>query len=532
MNTKNKKAFTLVEMVVVVTILAILSTVGFVSYSSYLTWIRDTSRISNMESISNWLELYRAKYSLPLPEDKVEIKVNWSLIAYQWYAWANVLESIDFSNGWKDPKNDTYYSYYLTKNKKYFQIMWFLEDKESLAPTSLQSALSSNPGESIIDYSESFPMVNWNKLGLLTSSSNTPIQELSDIKDAWKIELDTTNSWTIYSMHTSEWVVSTFTWYILANKIVTLSEKSLYWPPKSCPEWFIASRWNSAFNQEWFCVAQYEMSYDETTASDIVMWLSRNGRKYNESKTLVSMTNRLPVTELTQSEAIYECSKLWKWYHLITNNEWMSIARQIEFNPENWSTWEVWDWFIPNWVTLNVDGHWCDWYQWDSNWDWMTLWAWITWSDCSWTNRNRLKLSNWVYIYDLAWNMWEHVNGANTLDWTDYNTMNANACWSWWTNSWDTYSYKNWELDTYPECEFKNWYSSTNIWPIIKGLNNTHGLWNIYSYKENDSITDRIFARGSGVSGANYTGIFSLDLDRYEGTKGSYLGFRCAYIKK
>lgn len=98
-------AFTLVELIVVVTILAVLATIGFVSYSSYLTWVRDTNRISQLVSISDGLELYSTRNNLPLPDDYIEIKINGNLIAYQGKVWANVLETIDFSKWWVDPKD-------------------------------------------------------------------------------------------------------------------------------------------------------------------------------------------------------------------------------------------------------------------------------------------------------------------------------------------------------------------------------------------------------------------------------------------
>jgi len=113
-------AFTLVELIVVVTILAILATIWFVSYSSYLIWVRDTNRIAQMTSLSDWLNLYSMRNDLPIPEDNVEISVNSNLIAYQGYAGANILETINFDKWWVDPRDNTYFSYYLTRDRKYF----------------------------------------------------------------------------------------------------------------------------------------------------------------------------------------------------------------------------------------------------------------------------------------------------------------------------------------------------------------------------------------------------------------------------
>ena len=214
-----KKAFTLVELIVVVTILAILSTIGFVSYSSYLTWVRDTNRISNMKAISDWLELYRTKYSLPLPENKVEIKSNNTLIARQWYAWANVLESIEFSNWWKDPKNDIYYSYYLTKDKKYFQLMWFLEEEDNL-----QEAWIFKQSQAL-DYSVLYPTVYGKKLGILTWTwwdLNTPIQEISTVSSSWELDVATTTTEYVAHFSDTDNLSGTWTSLVFIEKLASV----------------------------------------------------------------------------------------------------------------------------------------------------------------------------------------------------------------------------------------------------------------------------------------------------------------------
>jgi len=65
----------------------------------------------------------------------------------------------------------------------------------------------------------------------------------------------------------------------------------------------------SKFNTQAFCVAKYEMSYDETLPKDVPgsTW---NTRKYDASKTPVSMANRLAITEINQTQAIEQCNKI------------------------------------------------------------------------------------------------------------------------------------------------------------------------------------------------------------------------------
>ena len=507
-------AFTLVELIVVVTILAILSTIGFVSYSSYLIWVRDTNRVSNMKALSDWLELYGTKFTLPLPENKVEVKANWAVIAYQWYAWADIIESIEFSNKWKDPKDDIYYSYYLTKDKKSFQLMWFLEDEENLEAWTGSSLVVASSQEWIVDYSSRFPKVYWSKLWILTDNSNIPIQEITSIALAKKIELDTTNSWTVYSVHIKDGRTYTLTWSILNHKLYTLSKFWTYWPPKDCPDWFVASWWDSSFGQVWFCVAKYEMSYEDITTPDscdtqnpdaCAEYEDRNTVRYEEWKVPTSMRWNFPIVNIRQGQAIDSCELLWKWYHLITNNEWMTLARNIELEKENWSGWEIWNWHISNWVSRDTT-LWCDTTWWNiEDRDHATKTG--PWDSICNEKRN-YRLFNWQEIRDLSWNVYEHVNKANTLDWADYSLSKTSISW---LNSDGIYDIS--DMDKYGSI-FYLWMSN--------------GMWNV---KYPDWIDNNIIIRWGDSTNDDSAGIFSIYLNWGEYSHDFSVGFRCAYIK-
>jgi len=206
MKKENKVAFTLVELIVVITILAILATIGFVSFSWYLAWTRDTNRIAQLKSMSDALELYRTKKDLPIPDDKVDVKSWDEVIAYQWYIWKNVLETIEYTESGLDPKDKNYFSYYLTKNKKYFQLLAFLEEEDSDVV-----ALNNFNKTFATDYSERYPKTTWRKLWILTDEFNTPIQELPTITSSWY--LDIANVWDIEYKSILKWdEVLSWTW--------------------------------------------------------------------------------------------------------------------------------------------------------------------------------------------------------------------------------------------------------------------------------------------------------------------------------
>ncbi len=501
-----KQAFTLVELIVVITILAVLSTIWFVSYSWYLAWTRDTNRISQLKSISDWLHLFSTNHTLPSPDDNIDVKANSEVIATQWYAWKNTLETITYSTSGLDPKDKIYFSYYLTRDKKYFQLMTFLEEEDSL-----QTAWIFNNTKAV-DYSIRYPAVFWDKLWILTDEFNVPVQEIAELKSAKLIDLWWTNSWTIYSAHINDGRTYTFTWRILNHKLYTISKPWKYWPPKDCPDWFIAAWWDSAFNQLWFCVAKYEMSYEDATTAESPGGFSTNTVWFVVWKPVVSKTWRYPISMIKWWEAAVACMSMWKWYHLIMNSEWMSLARQIELEKENWSGGEVLNGFIYNWVSRDTN-MWCDETWWnieDYTFETRT-WPWNNSCD----SKRQLTLYNYQKIWDLAWNINEFTNKANTLDWT-------------WVSSWTTTinSYEDLTSDGFDD----NWVydiSDMDKYGSIFYLWKTNGMWTI----QEEWVANNVFVRWASVWDRNNTWIFSITLWADENHKIDFKWFRCAYMK-
>ena len=372
---KRIKAFTLVELIVVVTILAILSTIGFVSYSSYLIWVRDTNRTANMKAISDWLELYRTKYSLPIPEDKVEIKANTTLIARQWYAWANVLESIEFSNGWKDPKDDIYYSYYLTKNKKYFQIMWFLEEEDNL-----QTNLFHQIGA--IDYAIRYPTVYGKKLGMLLWTwvdLNTPIQEISAIALSWSLDIATTII--EYIAILKDWVEISWTWVVLSE----IEDMLLVWWKwyKLNDAWYLIS---SEFT-DWRSVDSNCELADVTIWNQTWAWCNSTiwgGNDFVENDGLSCYD--------------YEGGDWTTWC-------WWSITKENDYNSTYWVD-NIW-WKLYNWADASTTAC-AEWYHLPSDSEWTVLEN-EAGVDC------RTSANEAWECYGIWWAWWTH-RGSNLVD--------------------------------------------------------------------------------------------------------------------
>lgn len=94
---KNTKGFTLVEMVVVIGILAILGTIGFTSLTGYFAGARDSSRLTDMNSIYGQLGTsYTKNGAYPTPDTARTIDMSGTIIAHQGYVGESVLEAIKF----------------------------------------------------------------------------------------------------------------------------------------------------------------------------------------------------------------------------------------------------------------------------------------------------------------------------------------------------------------------------------------------------------------------------------------------------
>lgn len=172
----HNKWFTFVELIVVVVILGILWTIGFVSYTTYLWGSRDSNRITQLSDIKSWLSIYGATKKLPNPENSVNVLANANIVGTQWYAGASVLKQIGYQDGGIDPLNKTYFTYYLAKNGKNFQLLAFLEEQDVVSYNPISQTYAA------ADYSERFPTVTGSKLWvLLEDDTNTPIQEIGDV---------------------------------------------------------------------------------------------------------------------------------------------------------------------------------------------------------------------------------------------------------------------------------------------------------------------------------------------------------------
>lgn len=491
------KAFTLVELIIVITILAILATIWFLSFQDYTRDARDANRLATLKNIQKGLLVYNTKaWIYPSPESPYSVSLSGVLISNQGTFWDTQAKIINMTSTPLDPLDNTKYYYATGKNDIGYKLMWYMENSEIVFNSIINKTYA-------IDYVNRVWSVIWQWPAILLDETNAPISTNVDIFLSWSNNL--------YTALIDDKISVTWSWINIWWWLQMLASK--WWnfaAPNKCSDWFIPVSGNPEFSQPGFCIMKYEASYDDLSVSNVTWLTTWNTRKYDSLKNPLSLENRLPITEITQQEAIDSCKKI--GWHLVTNNEWMTVARNIENQSINWSNWITWSWFIYNWVSNETTlWMWCDWKQ-----DW-TNFAWETWSSyCS--KKRQLVLSNWEKIWDFAWNVWEHVNKANTINWENY------SLWLF-------------EVDTSFKDEHNIWWSSndilsnirSNYWPLNSQYNHSSNwVWNIY-WIWTDSISNNIFLRWWNADIWNDTWLYSIWL--YWSSNSSWhssVWFRCA----
>lgn len=381
----NKKWFTIIELVVVVTIISILWTIWFVSYSSYIADSRDTSRLSQISSIFKALESYRTKGFLPIPSNKVNIYASWTLVAYQWYAWDDVLSAIWYQDNWVDPKDEFYFTYYLTKDLRTAQLMTLLENEITVSYNLINQA-------NALDYSDRVVKVYGNKLGILTESwTKVPIQELSNIISSWWLDVVKTTS--TYTAYISDDNVITGTWRILAF----LKD----WAWKSCKDiiyknpWRLGQDWIYYINPTWtwsfqvYCdmttdwwgwtlVANIQTNNANIASSSYDTWLS--------TPNLTDLTTWAWIVDADLYDVIWQVVKvkMWTVIDYFKPVTWNTIKTMLmTYTKHTWSATANWDFNPPLYYGSLLWWSWLNWPKNNISWDsrsYLTFWWWNWWN--------------------------------------------------------------------------------------------------------------------------------------------------------
>ncbi|HUX35751.1 MAG TPA: SUMF1/EgtB/PvdO family nonheme iron enzyme [Candidatus Paceibacterota bacterium] len=218
-----------------------------------------------------------------------------------------------------------------------------------------------------------------------------------------------------------------------------------------------------------------------------------------------------PIANITHTNAVTYCSNIGA--HLLTNDEYMTIARNAEQVSSNWSGGSPGSGYMYSGhndnapataLTASTDD--TQGYSGETN--------------TGGNQRRTLTLSNGSVVWDFAGNVWQHVQRSvmNVGDLTT--TMNLPSCtgggasWAWCQFP----SISAWTADV----------AQSISGPSNTGWNSTQGVGQVYTYGTGGNQATTVFLRGGSWDNGATDGPFALLLAWTAGSTYSLVGFRCA----
>lgn len=296
---------------------------------------------------------------------------------------------------------------------------------------------------------------------------------------------------------------------------------------------------NSTYSTTDFLAMKYEAKCAAT--SDLTTGLTSPDSGYHtysdsggactaaNSKGVVSVASGYPIANITQTNSITRCSNVTVAggaAHLITNNEWMTVARNAEAQAGNWSLGAVGSGYLyaghndnaPALAlvasTTDTGNNACAYTDTAGTTEAPASCPTNTANNTSGTAGNQkrvLTLSNGQYIWDIPGNVWEWTNDTITEANQPDVTGQTGFAWREFTalTSYGTLSY---DL----------------VRPAGSTYDATYGVGRIYHNSGSAAATVYGFRRGGSWNSAAYVGAFTLSLNVTPSNSGNSVGFRCA----
>jgi len=239
-----------------------------------------------------------------------------------------------------------------------------------------------------------------------------------------------------------------------------------------CPSNWVKVPGNTLYNTRTFCVMQYEAKNDGTNKP-------------------VSQANGTPWVNISQIDAKAKCQSIGA--HLVTEDEWLTIVRNIELQPTNWSSGQIGSGYIPRGnsdSSAAMDGT----------------------DPLTGANQRTLTLSNGAIIWDIAGNVWEWTDA--TILGRDQPKCVANPT----GFGWCEYS----GLVSYGAL------SPERLLPLNSSWNSTQGYGTILTSGVSTNMTTYVFLRGGDWTFGADAGVLALNLVVGTSDTDSAVGFRCA----
>lgn len=347
--------------------------------------------------------------------------------------------------------------------------------------------------------------------------SATPTIRVSGVKNGDTVKLYTASNCTTQiasgvatgstiDLITSSLAAGAYTFYANATNSVptasACSTASVAYTLDACPSGYVLVAQNTALGTiADFCVAKYEMK--------------------NVSDVATSQAAGTPWVSISQTDSQSTCSNLnaingvANKYYLISNPEWMTIARDLERVDANWSGGNAGvgvlsrghsDYSPYNALAASTDN---DPYSGTGN---TSAQA----ANSGWEQKRTHTLFNGEVIWDLAGNVWE---------WVDWQVTPANKAYIAATpiaadQGWKEFSALNTKITDADEMKPETWQA------FYSSLTGNEGI-GLYFAGTNSSGGAAL--RGGYWGDGSRTGAFTLFLNNYAGSANAAFGFRCVY---
>jgi len=264
--------------------------------------------------------------------------------------------------------------------------------------------------------------------------------------------------------------------------------------------------------------ATYEVYRDDGAVT------SANNCTSGNSRQVVSTASGYPIAYISQTEAATRCSTVslgGTSAHLITNDEWMSIARNAEAQPINWSLGSVGSGYLyaghndnspaKARIASSNDANRSAYTDAGGTTEALTT-ATNTANGQSGTTGNQVRtfnLSNGQVIWDIAGNIWEWNN--NTILGKDQPTSGTGGF------TWREFT----ALTTYGTLTYDK------VRPLSNSYTSSYGVGQIYSDGTVSNNTSYGFVRGGYWDASSTAGAFAMLLNSAPAGRPFNIGFRC-----
>jgi len=279
---------------------------------------------------------------------------------------------------------------------------------------------------------------------------------------------------------------------------------------------------NSSFGTSDFFVMKYEAKCIGNEAPLILPdtgyhTYSNSGQVCTGTRYIASSPTGYAIANISHTTAKTYCESIGA--HLLTNDEWMTIARNAEQVNSNWTLGAVASGALFSGHNDNNPATALEASLSDTD-------AYIGTGNASPSNQRRtLTLSNGSVIWDLPGNVWEHVQRSTMNQGDAVDEIDLPPC----SNGTDNWTWCQYSNQTTPY--ISSWNDDvvrSKVGPSNDNWFSQQGVGQVYTWGTGDDKATTVFLRGGAGNNSSHAGAFALGLHWAASSTDHTVGFRCA----